>query len=79
MRFDPERINMFWKALAVVTLAALFYLEMTRIEIIPAPQGTRFVERQTVGGIDREKARYRVCRYRAKDVQCSLWAYPVGF
>ena len=41
MTFDPEGINMFWKALAAVTLAALFYLEMTRIEIIPAPQGAR--------------------------------------
>ena len=70
-------INMFWKVLALVTVVGFLYLEMTRIEIVSSPRGNMFVERQT-GGIEREKARYRVCRYKM-NVQCSQWADPVGY
>ena len=68
---------MFWKVLALVAVVGFLYLEMTRIEIIPKGNGTVFVERQT-GGIEREKARYRVCIYKM-NVQCSQWADPVGY
>ena len=71
-------INMFWKVLALVAVVGFLYLEMTRIEIIASASGQMFVERQT-GGIEREKARYRVCRYKLKEVQCSLWADPAGY
>ena len=74
-------INMFWKVLALVAVVGFLYLEMTRIEIIPRGNGGMFVERQT-GGIEREKARYRVCRYAQnarKEVQCTPWADPTGY
>jgi hypothetical protein len=71
-------INMFWKVLALVAVVGFLYLEMTRIEIVSSPANNFFVERQT-GGIEREKARYRVCRYKLKEVQCSLWADPAGY
>jgi len=69
---------MFWKVLALVAVVGFLYLEMTRIEIIPSPANKIFVERQT-GGIEREKARYRVCRYALKKVQCTLWMDPAGY
>ena len=72
---------MFWKVLALVAVVGFLYLNMTRIEIIPSGNGKMFVERQT-GGIEREKARYRVCRYAQnarKEVQCTPWADPTGY
>ena len=75
-------INMFWKVLALVAVVGFLYLEMTRIEIIASASGQMFVERQT-GGIEREKARYRVCKRAQRgvgmdgfNIRCTPWADP---
>ena len=71
-------INMFWKVLALVAVVGFLYLNMTRIEIIPSGNGKMFVERQT-GGIEREKARYRVCQRARRQVRCTPWADPTDY